>query len=362
MIAHRSVLHIVGAKVWGGGEQYVYDVCRESARRGMSVFIAVDRRRTELAARFREVATVLPVMFRGFTGVNSLPSLIRTVKREKIEIIHNHSGHFAFLARLLTSATDAKLLLYKHNSLPPKRDLYHRWLYRKVDRIICVSQMVYDIQTESLSAAEKKRYALVYNGAPPDRFDSPIPHKKPGTRPWTIGYAGRIYADKGIAPLLDAFARFHTQEPDSILRLAGPLVKGYDETFYRQIERLGINSVVEYLGPVRDMEAFYKGIDVLAVPSLFREPFGLVVCEAALCRTPVISSDSGGQKEILVDGQSGLIVPAGDVRALAEALRRVASDPLLQKRLAENGYRRVLEHFTVERCVDDLICVYNEIL
>lgn len=358
----RKVLHIVGAKVWGGGEQYVYDVCRESAKRGMTVYIALDRRRVEMTRRFAEVATIIPVTFRGFTGLNALGRLARAVRREKIEIIHNHSGHFSLLARLLKSATGASLLLFKHNSRPGKRDCYHRWLHQKIDRIICVSEMVYRLQTDGLSEKEKARYRLVYNGVPADRFESLSERKERGSVPPIVGYAGRIYSDKGITPLLDAFALFHADFPDSILRLAGPIIKGYDGTFREKIAEHRLKNAVEYLGPQDEMEAFYKSVDVLAVPSLFREPFGLVICESALCGTPVIASDSGGQVEIIIDGETGLIVPTGDVEALADAFRRFFGDPALQSRLAENGRRHVLERFTIERCVDDLSRLYEEIL
>ena len=99
-------------------------------------------------------------------------------------------------------------------------------------------------------------------------------------------------------------------------------------------------------------------IDVLVVPSIAFESFGMVILEAMKCKTPVICSDFGGMKEVVEDGVSGLVVTAGDDLSLANAITRMLSDAELRLKMGEAGYRRLNEFFTSEKMAaqyDDLL-------
>lgn len=134
-----------------------------------------------------------------------------------------------------------------------------------------------------------------------------------------VGYAGRIERRKGVFILLDALAR----APELTLRIAGA---GPSEDALRSaVGRLGLTERVEFAGALDGprLADFYRGVDVLAVPSLttgsWIEQFGRVVVEAMACGTPVVSSDSGALPEVV--GEAGLVVPEADASALAAALR-----------------------------------------
>ena len=195
-----SILNVVGAKVWGGGEQYVYDMCDELHRRQIPSFVLIDVSNHELQERFEQVAEVLTANLYSYKGFTSLLSIVKHIKEKGITVIQCHSGKYILLCLALKRLTGAKLIFYKHNVIKAKTDMYHQWIQSQVDAFICVSKKVYDAQVIP-NIIDK--YHLVYNGVNTRRFsdvsDDNIPNK-----PFIVGYAGRIIENKGIFELLDA--------------------------------------------------------------------------------------------------------------------------------------------------------------
>ena len=156
--------------------------------------------------------------------------------------------------------------------------------------------------------------------------------------PVVVGYAGRLEVHKGVAVLLDAVAR----EPGLRLRVAGAGPE--DAALRRRAASPDLAGRVDFVGglDVARLAEFYRGVDVVAVPSLttpsWTEQFGRVVVEAMACGTPVVASDSGALPDLVTD--AGVLVPPGDPVALAEALVRVGTDAELAGSLREAGLRR----------------------
>lgn len=177
-----------------------------------------------------------------------------------------------------------------------------------------------------------------------DRAGPDGARSRPGTAdgaaaPVTVGYAGRLAPPKGVAVLLDALAL----DPRLTLRVAGAGPQG--PALRSQARPLGDR--VRFLGPLADEEltAFYRSLDVLAVPSLdtprWREQFGRVAAEAMACGVPVVVSDGGALPEVV--GSAGVVVPQRDPAALAEALARVGTDADLAARLRSAGLARAAD-------------------
>ncbi len=139
-----------------------------------------------------------------------------------------------------------------------------------------------------------------------------------GGSPIMVGFLGRLVPEKGLLVLLDAIGRNRSLH----LRIggSGPLV----DDLRRRASAAGVADRVELVGPVDpdDVVDFYRGLDVLAVPSLptpsWTEQFGRVAVEAMACGVPVVSSDGGALPDVV--GGAGIVVPAGDASALAGAL------------------------------------------
>ena len=357
-----TVLNIVIAKIWGGGEQYVYDTAKALKDNGCSIFIAVDKHNEDMIQRFSQVAIVIPCNLLQAGGLFALSELTRIVKKYDIDIINCHSGHAALLCIFLKLFTDAKLIMIKHNALPSKKDLYHKWQRAKTDAFVCVSRLVYDLQTKNLAEDEKRKYHLIYNGIDENKFNKYTTKSFLEEDVFAIGYAGRISANKGIDILIEAVSSLSKKYNNWRLYLAGSDEHGYLKKLLKYIEEHDLHGVVSYVGHVEDMEKFYKMLNVFVLPSVVREAFGLVLCEAMYCQIPVITTDSGAQKEIIDNDKDGLIVQASDKVALEKALLRLYEQRDVGNMIAINAKKKVETHFTAKKCASNLMKLYENIL
>ena len=357
-----GIIHIAGASVWGGGEQYVYDINAEMQRRGKDVYVLVDESNAVLCSRFAETAEIVPAKLYKGRGIASLFSTARFMKKRRIGLIACHSGKYVLTALLLKKLTGAKVLFFKHNAIAGKSDRYHRWIEKETDLFVCVSQLVYDLQ---MRGTDREKYVKVYNGIDAERFSHVLPRmyvqNYSNGRPFTIGYAGRIVENKGWKELVDAVVLLH--EAGKFVRLL--LVGGGSDTdiacLCDYIKKVKAQEYISYEGYARDMGDFYEKIDCFVLPSKVREAFGLVLCEALYCNVPVITSASGAQGEIITDKVTGRIVDPLDVCGLEEALTAYYENPLQAGETARRGKKNVKEKFLISRTVDELFAAIKNL-
>jgi D-inositol-3-phosphate glycosyltransferase len=189
-----------------------------------------------------------------------------------------------------------------------------------------------------------------------------------------ILFVGRIEQIKGIDVLLRALALLFFRRPDlrpevCLLVVGGALDPGDDapETdkileLRRLVHEHRMESNVAFVGSrdQEDLALYYAAADLCAVPSL-TESFGLVALEAMACGTPVVGTRVGGLQTVIEDGESGILVPAGDYQALAEAMSQVLTDARLRMHLA-HGARDRAERFTWRSVGDQMIDLYDDVL
>jgi len=171
-----------------------------------------------------------------------------------------------------------------------------------------------------------------------------------------VGFAGQWAPRKGIGTLLQAWALVRAENPLAELVLAGGpgLWKATAENAEagacaEQVKQMEGRGLVRVAGAVTRaaMPRFWNSLKLAVVPSLY-EPFGLVALEAMACGVPVVASSVGGLKEIVTDGESGILIPPGKPEALAGAIRYLLNNETLRLRLAA-GARRRAEAFSLER-------------
>lgn len=345
-----SILNVVGAKIWGGGEQYVYDMCDELHRRQVPSFVLVDASNYELQERFGQVAEVLTANLYSFKGFTSISSITRQIKEQGITVIQCHSGKYILLCIALKRLTGAKLVFYKHNVVRAKTDMYHRWIQSQVDAFICVSKRVYDAQ---IIPSMANKYHLVYNGVNTHRFPV-LSESSISNKPFIIGYAGRIIENKGIFELLDAIRMIHINTDDIRLVICGDGKPADIERMNQYINQYQMTEYVEYVGFQKDMNQWYRSIHCLVAPSKVQEAFGLVLCEAMYCKVPVITSTSGAQAEIIENGISGILIDMVNSKSISEAIQCLMKNDAVRASIIEQGYTRVESTFTIAKMVDSI--------
>lgn len=353
-----SVMHVVIAKTWGGGEQYVYDVCEEMKHQGINPYVVVDKRNKFLQQKYQKVATVLVTNLYTAAGLFGVADIVNFIRTYKLEVVNCHSGHALLACILAQKFTDAKLVMFKHNALPAKNDLYHKWQRKVVDAFICVSKLVYNLQTKNLMPNEINKFHLVYNGINTKRFQK-YPNKNfRSNNKYIIGYAGRLAADKGIDLLIKAFSDVALIHKQVYLYIAGPDEKeDYTKQLKELVHNLHLQDRILFLGQVEDMEKFYKTIDLFVLPSKVSESFGLVLCEAIYCGVPVITTNSGAQQEIVTDNKYGWIITPNNQVELYKAIDYA----ITQKKVLANGKKYIKNTFSVFNCVNQLTKVYYSI-
>ncbi len=203
------------------------------------------------------------------------------------------------------------------------------------------------------------RERLIETGMPPHRVHyvpnmvrvGDLPVRAPRRTPPLIGTMGRFMAKKGFDIFLDALAILHREGVAFQAILGGD---GPEEHRLRQrIALRELNDHVTMPSWIEDKKAWFAGIDIFVLPS-HHEPFGIVLIEAMAAGVPVVSSDAVGPREIIRDGEDGLLFPVADAEALAERLRRVLDDPEAAKAMGERGHARVYDQFSEAAMVRNL--------
>lgn len=208
---------------------------------------------------------------------------------------------------------------------------------------------------------------VVHDGVPPDDIALnalPTPERV-WHDPVRIGLVGRIAAWKGQHVVIDAAAKVRAAGFSAHFVIAGKALFGeeeYEAQVRQQAVDLGVADCVEFLGFTKDVPALLASLDILVHASTSPEPFGQVVIEGMAESLPVIGTDGGGVREIIVHGENGLLVPMGDADAMAEAILTLLRDPDRARALGRAGYRRVVRHFTAGHTARKIERVYRDVV
>jgi glycosyltransferase involved in cell wall biosynthesis len=204
--------------------------------------------------------------------------------------------------------------------------------------------------------------AVIPNPVTVDDFTGP--QSSNGEVPKTIFYAGRIADVKGVWPLLKAFAQVVKRCPNARLIIAGaPHVSVPRSSIDGFLEGHNITSNVDLPGhiPKNKINYYYKMCNVYAVPSYY-ETFCISAIEAMLCKKPVVASSGTALEEIVEDQVTGILIPPGDDRALAEALLKLLNDDELARRMGEAGREKVLKQYQASFIARKTLKFYADLL
>jgi glycosyltransferase involved in cell wall biosynthesis len=281
------------------------------------------------------------------------------------DLVHTH-GHFAgvagrLAARLLGHPT---LIHHLHTTDPTLRRRHirlERLLGRGTHRIVCCSAAVAEHAARVLQVPAA-RLEVVWNGIEPAPIVEPAAAcRRLGDPPRPlVGCVGSLTPHKGQAVLLRAFAS-----------LPAPLRRGTLALFGEGEERrslealaaeLGLAGSVLLPGARADVRGLLPGLDLLVAPSIDREGLGVAVLEGMDAGLPVVASRVGGLPEAIEEGVTGLLVPAGDVAALRDAMAVILEDPTRGKALGDAGRARVAAHFRAAEMIRRVESIYEAAL
>jgi glycosyltransferase involved in cell wall biosynthesis len=295
--------------------------------------------------------------------------LARVLRAERVDVVHAHQyAPFVYgLASRLGGAQPPILFTEHGRHQPdyprPKRVLANRLLLARRDRVVGVGRAVRRalIDNEGIPA---RRVGVVYNGVDVDGVaaapDPAIARRELGAAPtdFVLLQVARLDYLKDHPTAVRTLARVAAVAPQARLVLVGD---GPERAAIEsQVQALGMSGHVRLLGTRSDVGRLLHGADAFLLTST-SEGIPLTVIEAMAAGLPVVSTDVGGVREVVADGETGLLAPAGDDAALTAHVLRLAGDADLRRRMGAAGRTRAKDHFDEPRMCADYGAIYREL-
>jgi glycosyltransferase involved in cell wall biosynthesis len=299
--------------------------------------------------------------------VANLIHLGRYIKKEKVDIVHGHGAKGGLYARILANYLGIRSIYTPHGGVvhtmfnPVEDWLYstvEKWLYGKTDYFLFESR--YTADAFHLKIKRKSKPWLVnYNGLNDihhiDFIESKVGRE---SEDFKIGVFGMLRSQKGQIYAINAVRNMIHQGINISLHLFGD---GPDRKYLEmEVKKLGIESFVIFHGDVSSVLSYMNEMDIVLIPSLF-ESFGYVALEAMSLKKPVIASNTGGLTELIVNGETGLLVPVAEVESIKSAIVRYMENRGFAAHCGTKGYERLKTFFTEARMVETISEVYLKV-
>lgn len=240
-------------------------------------------------------------------------------------------------------------------ALPPTdREQCLKWIRQNClgCQFICTSRYYADFMSDYLGLPREDMY-VIYPGINLSGHSLNYSVAKEATT--TIGYFARICPEKGLHNLIEAFVLLRKHNPNRRLRLkASGWLGEKNKTYLRQqiarLEAIGLAEDFSYVPcpTLADKVQFLQSLDILSVPTVYREPKGLYVLEAWANGVPVVLPRHGAFTELIEDSGAGLLVEPGNIEALAEGIERMLDDTSLREHCSRAGVIAVKERYSAE--------------
>lgn len=292
-----------------------------------------------------------------------LGRLVRYLRQSKPDIVQTYHFRSNLYGKLAARLAGVSLVVGAEHNITttlfeshPRRALY-AWLYRATDYLTDVTLVPSKASRQELVSWAKipdAKISQIYNGIDTSRFSAldktravRFVREKLGLSldAPVAGFVGRLAEPKGVKYLLEAAAQVVKEVPQAhfVILGDGPLRQNLEQ----QATESGLEAQVHFYGSVANVAEWMAGFDLLVVPSL-AEPFGLVAVEAMASALPVVASQVDGLAELVIPGETGLVVPPGDSSRLAAAVTQLLQAGAQEReRLGEAGRNRVAEFFEV---------------
>jgi glycogen(starch) synthase len=297
---------------------------------------------------------------------------LRIADGARYDVVHAHDWLVAHSAITLREKLDAPLVatihateIGRHQGWLPE-DLNRAihsvecWLANQADRVVaCSHYMRWEISR--LLGVPNQRIDVVVNGvdrelwrvAPASVAAARLRYAGSGP---LIGFAGRLVYEKGVQDIVAALPRLRAAHPGLRLVVAGD--GPHRGELQDHVDRLRLRPAVSFAGFLGDdLPAVIAATDVMIVPSIY-EPFGMIALEAVAAGVPVVAADTGGLKEVVEPGHTGMTFPVGDPDALARAVSRLLRDQTVARRIVKAG-NRMLDRYSWDVIAERTLRVYR---
>lgn len=364
-----SVMLFANAVARAGVEEHMLELLRGLDRRLFQLHFACPQILLEkYGDDIPKDVHVTAMMVDSLSDVRGAARLASLLRRHKIQILHSHMFRASLFASPIGRFCRVPVIL----ETPHVRETWRKgWIKshfivdravaRFVDHYIAVSEANarYLVEQKRIPA---KKISVIQNGCSIERVDPSRAHPA-GIRE-NLGFSkndlvliamARLEPQKGHRILLEALALLYPQL--SNLRLICLGTGALEEELKEKTRSLGLDSAVRFVGFQSNVADWLAASDIGVLPS-FYEGLPLAAVETLAAGLPIVATAVDGTPEVVINGETGLLVPAGDPSAMAEAISSLARQPELRRKFALAGRERVLKQFTIERQVEKTSNLY----
>ncbi|OMD36706.1 glycosyltransferase family 4 protein [Paenibacillus odorifer] len=373
------VAYIDHTAKWSGGEVALFNILTHIGEQiDPLVILAEDG---ALAERLREKGMdvrIIPldesIRSRGRNAVNlGAPAaafkllaygrkLAPLLKAEKVDCVHTNSLKSALYGAIAAKIAGVPLIWHirDHIGAPYLKPIVAKGI-RLLSRLLPNGVIANSHSTlNALELPRSKKTLVVYSAFAKAIGNGIVMRDQ---KDFNVLLVGRLAHWKGQHIVLEA-AKSFKNEPRVKFWLAGDALFGeeaYKQELLQKIKNDELTNV-SMLGHVDDIQGLMNTADLLIHTSVTPEPFGQVIVEGMAAGLPVIASNEGGPVEIVVQGETGLLIEPGDAAILADSIKWMLDHPEERRRMADNGMKRVKEHFVIENTVKDIVDYYKGLL
>ncbi len=352
-----KILHVNTERGWRGGEQQLLYLIRGLKHRGINSTVAC-RKGEELEERCRK---------EGFETIplsgNQLRDLLTIgIIGKDFDIIHAHAAKAHTISALSKYIHRRPVIYTRRVDYKPKENPLTRLKYKNTDVIVCVVERLNEILRNF--GIEERKLRTIYSAVDINLRNLVDESKVKAIRKDTkgnpiIGNVGALTEQKNHENFIEAARIVLKTFPKAVFLILGEgHLRGKLENL---IDRYNLKDRVKLLGFKRDIQNYIAAFDLFVLSSN-NEGIGGSILQAMVLGKPVVATDAGGVREVVIDGKTGVLVKKRDPKALAFGISRLLGDPKLRKTLVNNALIFARENFSVDKMVDAYMKIYGEVL
>ncbi len=366
-----KVCHII---TWSADLEYFINLGKGLTDRGISLMLGTLFHTGKETPEFVKENNKIEYFCLGAKSRKDFPRCIwnfsRILRQEKVEILQAHLWEASLIGLLSARLARTPLRIITRHHLDQTHLIgkkipieIERWNAREANKVVTVSNAVKDFMI-SADFIDGNKIEVIYLGFDFEKFTN-IEEAGRKVREefgftdqdFVIGCIGNFFPTKGHQYLLEAVKKLMPQIPNIKLFFVGS--GGDKDRLEKTIETLNLEKKVVFAGYRTDVPACLNAMDLVVHPSL-SEAFCQVLIETMAVGKPLISTDVGGAKEAIFDGETGILVPIKDSESIAESIARVYFHPEFARKMALAGQKSVREQFTIERMVNRQVECYEK--
>lgn len=358
-----KIIQIVSSKTWGGGEQYVYDLCNHLKEDDYRVEI-VCRNSESVTVQMSEIAKVWSAPFSGFFDIKTAFVITKLIGEEKT-ILHVHNFKYAFsavMAKLLSRKDNVRIIITRHLVRKGKTNWLYRWMYRHIDKVIFVSETAKKAFVETKPDIDENKLIVLHNsivGATGSHISEDI-RKEYGIEEDHIVamYHGRLDKEKGVDVAVNAMKLLN--DCKLLLVIVGTGNEQYTNQLKTIIKENNLEEKVKLVGFRKNAKAFVAQSDFGIVPSRAIEACPLAVLEYMAMGKPVVATNKGGQTEFINDRENGLLITPDNEKETAKAMREMAENNVKREEMGYKAKKLFEEKMCYNIFYNKIKQIYNE--